>query len=150
MEKYEAPGNTPIAEATPMNNTKHPPLNVLFFLWLFLSPAVSWRFWLPRRRRTLSWRGDTAPPPVGPAGWWWTCLEDEEGRDSFVYLWIMTLCVLAEALQSHQEKTNCSQRLTHHIIVLKAQLAGLAGLEDLHPDEFNLRPAIQKHLLGSC
>lgn len=41
-------------------------------------------------------------------------------------------------------------RLTHHVIVLKAQLAGLAGLEDLHPDELYLRPAVLKHLLGGC
>lgn len=38
--------------------------------------------------------------------------------------------------------------LTHHVVVLEAQLAGLAGLEDLHPDEFYLRPAVLEHLLG--
>lgn len=48
--------------------TKHLPLNEPFFLWLFPTPGVSSRFWLPRPQQTLSWRGDTALPPAGPAG----------------------------------------------------------------------------------
>lgn len=40
------------------------------------------------------------------------------------------------------------RRLTHHVVALEAQLAGLAGLEDLHPDELDLRPAVLEHLLG--
>lgn len=43
----------------------------------------------------------------------------------------------------------CGRRLTHHIIAFEAQLVGLAGLEDLHPDELDLRLAVLKHLLGS-
>lgn len=38
--------------------------------------------------------------------------------------------------------------LTHHVVVVKAQLAGLAGFEDLHPDELNLHLAVLKHLLS--
>lgn len=43
--------------------------------------------------------------------------------------------------------TASKQGLTDHVIALKAQLAGLAGLEDLHPDEFNFRLAVLEHLL---
>lgn len=44
--------------------------------------------------------------------------------------------------------SECKRRLTHDIIALEAQLVGLAGLKDLHPDELNLRLAVLKHLLG--
>lgn len=47
--------------------TKHLPLSEPFFLSLFPTPGVSSRFWLPRPQQTLSWRGDTALPPAGPA-----------------------------------------------------------------------------------
>lgn len=43
--------------------------------------------------------------------------------------------------------SGCKRRLTHHVVVIEAQLAGLAGLEDLHPDELDLRLAVLKHLL---
>lgn len=43
--------------------------------------------------------------------------------------------------------TASKQGLTDHVVALKAQLAGLAGLEDLHPDELNFRLAVLEHLL---
>ena len=44
----------------------------------------------------------------------------------------------------------CRGGLTHHVVVIEAHLAGLAGLEDLHPDELDLRLAVLEHLLGGC
>lgn len=40
--------------------------------------------------------------------------------------------------------------LTNHVVALKAQLADLAGLQDLHPDELNLGLAVLEHLLRCC
>ena len=39
--------------------------------------------------------------------------------------------------------------LTHHVVIIEAQLVGLAGLEDLHADELDLHLAVLEHLLGS-
>lgn len=62
-----------------------------------------------------------------------------------------TLYVVAEALlKIHPISNKRMKRLTHHVIVLEAQLAGLTGLQDLHPDKLDLCLAVLKHLLCSC
>lgn len=40
--------------------------------------------------------------------------------------------------------------VTNDIIVVKAELAGLAGFENLHSDELDLGFAVLKHLLCCC
>ena len=38
--------------------------------------------------------------------------------------------------------------LTHNVVVIEAQLVGLAGLQDLHADELDLHLAVLEHLLS--
>lgn len=55
----------------------------------------------------------------------------------FVELWMLTLAELCLSV-------------TNDIIVVEAELAGLAGFEDLHSDELDLGFAVLKHLLCCC
>lgn len=57
----------------------------------------------------------------------------------FFFLWVLWL-------RSFRTK----YIFTNHVVVLKAQLVGLACLEDLHSDELDLHLAVLKHLLRRC
>ncbi len=108
---------------------------------VYQSPTASWHSWPPRPQRTRSVCDGRVPPPAGPVDWWWVLAAPQHHRYIYWFVFVELWMLMLEELRVN---------VTNDIIVVEAELAGLAGFENLHSDELDLGFAVLKHLLCCC